>query len=113
TFRATQLVEISGFRLRVDSAVSPVRNSAMTTAAFHPWVRARVCAGLLLLLALPAAAAQDDLLAQAYAAEVGENGPPDLSAAVVLYQRAAEAGDPHAHFRLGLMRETGEGLPHD
>lgn len=61
----------------------------------------------------PPLRAEPDLLSQAYALESGSTGEVDLAAAAALYQQAALQGDPYAHFRLGLMRETGLGLPHD
>jgi TonB family protein len=62
---------------------------------------------------LPPLSAESDLLSRAYALESGSSSEAALEVAAQLYQQAAQQGDAYAHFRLGLMRETGMGLPHD
>lgn len=57
--------------------------------------------------------AEETLLEQAYRLDAGEPGPRDATAAAELYRRAAEAGDAHAHLRLGFLHETGDGVAQD
>ena len=61
----------------------------------------------------PQAHAEETLLEQAYRLDAGEFGPRDATGAAELYRRAAEAGDAHAHLRLGFLHETGDGVAQD
>ena len=74
------------------------------------------CACLALALgwaSAPSGLAEETLLEQAYRLDAGESGPRDATAAAELYRRAAEAGDAHAHLRLGFLHETGDGIAQD